>query len=212
VAGAMVHAVYQARWVQADFTLEGSTWSWPIDGLCTRQARASKWQWQERKNVVPPPPNSDRYGRSLYSPSGSLVAVEVDSTSGRVQVVEVQTFLDAGRLIQPELVIGQSEGGVAMGIGYALLEHLPLGEGGAGEGNWNLNRYKVALAGDLPLGRMKLHVLPPLPPPDDHPKGIAEAVLCPIAPAIANAVADATQRRFRSLPITPAKILEALRS
>ena len=99
-----------------------------------------------------------------------------------------------------------------MGIGYALLEQLPMGVGGAGEGSWNLNRYRVALAKDLPLERMKLHVLPPLPPPDDHPKGIAEAVLCPLPPAIANAIADATQRRFRSLPITPAKILESLRS
>lgn len=212
VAGAMVHALYQARWVQADYTLEGSTWTWPIDGLCTRQAGASSWRWHERKNVVAPTAASASYGRSLYSPSGALVAVEIDPTSGRVQVVEVQTFLDAGRLIQPELVSGQSEGAVAMGIGYALLEQLPLGAGGAGEGNWNLDRYRVALAGDLPLGRMKLHVLPPLPPPDDHPKGIAEAVLCPLPPAIANAVADATQRRFRSLPITPAKVLESLRT
>ncbi|WP_158502020.1 xanthine dehydrogenase family protein molybdopterin-binding subunit [Vitiosangium sp. GDMCC 1.1324] len=212
VAGAMVHALYQARWVEADYTLEGSTWTWPIDGLCTRQARAVQWQWHERKNVVAPTTESASYGRSLYSPSGALVAVEINPTSGRVQVVEVQTFLDAGRIIQPELVSGQSEGAVAMGIGYALLEQLPLGEGGAGEGNWNLDRYKVALAGDLPLGRLKLNLLPPLPPPEDHPKGIAEAVLCPIAPAIANAVADATQRRFRSLPITPARILESLRS
>ncbi|QRK07315.1 xanthine dehydrogenase family protein molybdopterin-binding subunit [Archangium violaceum] len=145
-------------------------------------AQATAWRWLESKNVVAPTAASGFYGRSVYSPSGALVAVEVDPTTGRVQVVEAHTFLDAGRLIQPELVIGQSEGGLAMGIGYALLEQLPLGVGGAGEGNWNLNRYRVALAGDLPLGRMKLHVLPPLPPPDDHPKGIAEAVLCPIPP------------------------------
>ena len=213
VGGTMVHALFQGRWVQADFSLGGSTWTWPLDGLCTRPARApSAWQWHERANVVAPTPESAYYGRSLYSPSGALVAVEIEPTTGRVQVVEVHTFLDAGRVIQPELLSGQSEGGVAMGIGYALLEQLPLGVGGAGEGTWNLHRYRVALAGDLPLGRMKLHVLPALPPPDDHPKGIAEAVLCPIPPAIANAVADATQRRFRSLPITPARVLEALRS
>jgi CO/xanthine dehydrogenase Mo-binding subunit len=212
VAGAMVHALYQARWVQADYTVDGSSYTWPIDGLCTRPARATAWRWHERKNVVAPTDASALYGRSLYSPSGALVAVEVNPTTGRVQVVEVQTFLDAGRIIQPELVSGQSEGAVAMGIGYALLEQLPLGAGGAGEGTWNLNRYHVALARDLPLGRMKLHLLPPLPPPEDHPKGIAEAVLCPIPPAIANAVAAATQRRFRSLPITPDTIKKALAS
>ena len=134
VAGAMVHALYQARWVQADYTVDASSFTWPIDGLCTRPARATDWRWHERRNVVAPTAASAQYGRSLYSPSGALVAVEVNPSTGHVQVVEVQTFLDAGRIIQPELVSGQSEGAVAMGIGYALLEQLPLGAGGAGEG------------------------------------------------------------------------------
>jgi CO/xanthine dehydrogenase Mo-binding subunit len=59
----------------------------------------------------------------------------------------------------------------------------------------------------MPLGRIGLDLLPAV---DDTGKGIAEAVLCPIAPAIANAVAHATGQRFRDLPITPEKIRKAL--
>jgi CO/xanthine dehydrogenase Mo-binding subunit len=95
-----------------------------------------------------------------------------------------------------------------MGIGYALLEDLPLVNQGAGNGRWNLDRYQVPLAADLPLQRMGLTVLPTTEP---TAKGIAEAVLCPIAPAIANAIAYATGARFRNLPITAQHILEALK-
>jgi CO/xanthine dehydrogenase Mo-binding subunit len=211
VAGAMVHAYFSGRWVSASYEVGTLREHWPIDGLATRQAGAETYENHLRADVVPPPPRSQYYGRSLYAPSGTLAAVEVDRESGQISVVHVHGYLDAGVVRQPDLLSGQFQGGVAMGVGYALLEELPLGRGGAGEGDWNLDRYHVALAGDLPLGRIELELLPP----HGHNaagKGIAEAVLCPIAPAIANAVADATGHRFRSLPITPAKVREALRN
>jgi CO/xanthine dehydrogenase Mo-binding subunit len=139
------------------------------------------------------------------------VAVEVDQTTGHVDVLALELFLDAGRVIQPDLLSGQFEGGVAMGIGYALLEELPLETGGAGDGTWNLNRYHVALAGDMPLQHLKLNILPATSP-DAKGKGIAETVMCPIAPAIANAITHATGKRFRDLPITPEKIRQSLGS
>ena len=94
-----------------------------------------------------------------------------------------------------------------MGIGYALLEQLPPLAGGAGGGDWNLHRYRVARSADMPLQNLRLHILPPN---DDSSRGIAEAALCPIAPAVANAVAAATGHRFRSLPITAEQIKSAL--
>jgi CO/xanthine dehydrogenase Mo-binding subunit len=210
VAGAMVHAYFSGRWVSASYQVGTIRDQWQIDGLAVRQAGAAAWDNRLRSDTVPPPPRSGYYGRSLYAPSATLAAVEVDRESGQVEVVHVHTYLDAGTVRQPDLLSGQYQGGVAMGVGYALLEDLPLGRGGAGEGDWNLDRYHVALAGDLPLRGVELELLPPLAP-GAAGKGIAEAVLCPIAPAIANAVADATGRRFRSLPITPAKVREALR-
>jgi CO/xanthine dehydrogenase Mo-binding subunit len=206
-AAMMVHAYSQGDWVSADFVLDGITRRCPLDGLSTRRAQSTNWAIHERGNTTPPPPGSANYGRSLYASSGALAAVEIDRRTGRVAVTAMQSSLDAGRIIQQDLVAGQSEGAVAMGIGYALLEDLPLLGDGAGSGRWNLDRYDVARWGDMPLGRIGLDLLPAA---EDTGKGIAEAVLCPIAPAIANAVAHATGRRFRDLPITPAKIRKAL--
>lgn len=235
VVAAMVHAVYQAEWVTAEYQVDNLVARWPIDGLATRLAKEKpvapsrpprrgssplaalappcppgQFRFHPRRNTDPPPKNSENYGRSLYAPSGALVAVEINRRTGEVSVLDVETLLDAGRVVQPQLLSGQSEGAVAMGIGYALLEELPLETGGAGEGTWNLDRYKVPLAGDVPLDHVKLTLLPPVGS-EPTGKGIAEAVLCPIAPAIANAIAAATGQRFRSLPITPEKIRERLR-
>jgi CO/xanthine dehydrogenase Mo-binding subunit len=88
-----------------------------------------------------------------------------------------------------------------MGVGYALLETLPLYEGGPGNGQWNLGRYLVARGSDLPLRDLQIEMLPPLTP-DEAPKGMAEVVLVPVVPAILNAIFDATGRRFQSLPVT----------
>ncbi len=203
----MVHAVFQGRWVQAQFQVDGWQDTLPLDGLATRLAGAAPWRRHYRAHTQPPLPESAHYGRSLYAPSGALVAVRVDSATGAVQVVAVESFLESGRVLQPDLLEGQVQGAVAMGIGYALLEQLPPQAGGAGEGDWNLHRYRVARSADVPLKHLRLHLLST----NEHDgRGIAEAALCPIAPAVANAVADATGHRFRSLPITAEQIKTAL--
>ena len=92
-----------------------------------------------------------------------------------------------------------------MGVGQALLEFLPLYEDGPGNGRWNLGRYVVARASDLPLKDLEIEVLPPLSP-SDPPKGMAEVVMIPIIPAILNAIYEATGHRFQSLPVTSAML------
>lgn len=205
---AMVHGLYEAAWVSATYAVPaGPALSLPIDGLSLRAGGQASWTAVLRQDVVPPKPEAGLYGRSLYAPSGALVAVEIGPQDFEPRVVAVELMVDAGKVLQPDLLLGQAQGGVAMGIGYALLEHLPLEAGGAGDGRWNLDRYHVALSGDVPLGRLNVTTLP-----TDEPtaKGIAEAVLCPIAPAIGNAIAHATGKRFRALPITAAGVREAL--
>jgi CO/xanthine dehydrogenase Mo-binding subunit len=78
-----------------------------------------------------------------------------------------------------------------MGVVYALYEYFPPTVGGPGEGDWNLNRYRVARWADLPLSSVTLKVLPPVSS-DELARGIAEAVLCPVTSALVNAIADAT--------------------
>ncbi|MBV8033926.1 molybdopterin cofactor-binding domain-containing protein [Roseateles sp.] len=207
-SAAMVHGLYEGAWVAGTYAVPaGPPLQLPIDGLSLRAAGQPAWTAVLRQNVIPPNPEAALYGRSLYAPSGVLVAVEIAPRTFEPRVVAVELLLDAGKVLQPDLLLGQAQGGVAMGIGYALLENLPLEAGGAGDGRWNLDRYHVALSADVPLARLNVTTLP-----SDEPtaKGIAEAVLCPIAPAIGNAVAHATGKRLRALPITAADIQKAL--
>ena len=179
---------------------------WPIDALAVR-AGGGEYTRIVRQNVIAPLPQAQFYGRSLYAPSGTLAALEIEKRTGAMRLLDVVTWVDAGRPIQRQLLEGQYEGAVAMGFGYTFLESMPQGVGGPGEGTWNLNRYGLALASDLPpLGRMRLVTVRE----ESHPKGISEAVLCPIPPALANAAAHATGKFFDALPITMEQLREAL--
>ncbi|MEX3980253.1 xanthine dehydrogenase family protein molybdopterin-binding subunit [Paraburkholderia sp. EG287A] len=156
-----------------------------------------------------PPRDTFNFGRTNYAPSAALVAVSVSPESGHVRVEHVVTTLSAGRLICPEIVQGQSQGAVAMAMSNVLSESCPLGNDGPGNGTWNLDRYLITRMTDVP--RQELITLPP--PDGDHhsARGIGEAVMCPIAPALLNALAMATGHRFRETPVTPDKIREALK-
>jgi CO/xanthine dehydrogenase Mo-binding subunit len=151
----------------------------------------------------------ERIGVGYAASSGSIVAIEVDKASGTVTILDGATVLDCGRALVPEQVIGQAEGGFAMGAGYALYEDLPLYEDGPGNGSWNLDRYRVPRASDLPVWKLEIDVLPPLGP-TDVPKGIGELISIPVPPALLNALADAIGHRFDRLPVTAAMIKAAL--
>ncbi|QGZ59064.1 xanthine dehydrogenase family protein molybdopterin-binding subunit [Paraburkholderia acidiphila] len=156
------------------------------------------------------PPNGVGFGRTNYAPSAALVAVSVSPESGRVKVEHVVTTLSAGRLICPEIVQGQSQGAVAMAMSNVLSEACPLGNLGPGNGTWNLDRYLITRMSDVP--RQELITLPPPAGKEHHSaRGIGEAVMCPIAPALLNALAMATGHRFRDTPVTPDTIREALK-
>ena len=207
--GAMIHCSFVGEWITSRFVVNGAVYESEIDALALKQGGAPQWTLLNRANIFPPLAQASNNGRSLYSPSGTLAAVEVDRATGEVRVRALHTILEAGRVVQPDLLKGQYHGGVAMGVGYALYEFLPHTRGGPGDGTWNLNRYRVAKWEDLPLGSITLHLLEPVSP-DEPARGIAESVLCPIAPAVTNAIAAATGKRFRSMPVTPQKIREAL--
>jgi CO/xanthine dehydrogenase Mo-binding subunit len=209
MVAAMVHASYLGQWIQASFLLNNQTWTGLIDALAVRNGGTDSWAVINRSSVIPPPESAWNNGRSLYAPSGTLAAVAVNPRRGSVKVLAVHSYLEAGSVIQPDLLMGQYYGGVAMGVGYAFHEEFPQTYGGPGEGGWNLNRYHVPMWGDLPVDRITLELLEPQSPGEPG-RGIAEAVLCPVPPALSNAVGDATGKRFRSLPITPKKILEAI--
>jgi CO/xanthine dehydrogenase Mo-binding subunit len=220
VVAAMVHGYNRWSWAHAAFDLPDGQYEGAIDALAvkygsgaspTRKALMTTRGYQlfDRVSVTFPPTLYERIEVGYTSASGSVVALEVDKAAGAVVILGAVTVLECGRALVPQQVAGQAEGGFAMGAGYALHEHLPLYENGPGDGTWNLDRYRVPRASDLPIWNLEIDVLPPLGP-TDLPKGIAELVSIPVAPAILNAIADAIGKRFDSLPVTAEKIKAAL--
>ena len=151
---------------------------------------------------------SEKDGQS-FAAAGALVALEVNRRTGEVRPVRGVHLLSPGTMLQPDLVEGQMDGGWTMGVGHTLFEEMPADHTGAANGKWNLNRYHVALASDCAIHNVEKIIIPP-DEEDPSPRGIAEVVMNPLAPAIANAIAHATGKRFRTLPITPDKAREAL--
>jgi CO/xanthine dehydrogenase Mo-binding subunit len=134
--------------------------------------------------------------------------VEVDEETGEIRVLRVIAAHDIGRAINPKGVEGQIEGGVAQGLGFALMETLFADDGHTVLSN--LQDYKVPAALDVP--EVIETVLVELPDPEGPygAKGVAEPAIIPVAAAIVNAIANAVGVRIRDLPATPEKIVEGL--
>ena len=156
-----------------------------------------------------PPTDNNRIGTAFTSMCGTLVRVEIERATGALRIAKAYSVFECGQALVPEVVVGQAQGGFAMGVGYALLETLPPYEGGPGNGQWNLGQYVIARGSDLPLHDLEIEVLPPLSP-KEPPKGMAEVVMIPVVPALLNAIFDATGHRFQSLPVTQAMLKGAL--
>ena len=143
-----------------------------------------------------------------YAFACQVAEVEVDPRTGKVQVLKMTAAHDVGYPINLEQVEGQIEGGVVMGLGYALTEDLRMEEGRVLVDDFA--DYFVRRSQDVP------EINPIIVTTDDAygpfgAKGVGEAVMCPTAAAIANAIYDAVGVRIKELPITPAKVLKALR-
>jgi CO/xanthine dehydrogenase Mo-binding subunit len=207
VTGAVAHGFSRWEWSRARFQLGGAPYSAEIDALAIRRGNGP-YQRLDRQSVKFPPTDNNRIGTSYTSMCGTAVRVEIEKATGMLRIAKAYSVLECGQALVPDLVLGQAQGGFAMGVGYALLETLPPFEGGPGNGQWNLGQYLVARGSDLPLRDLEIEMLPPLP--DEKPKGIAEVVMIPVVPALLNAIHDATGRRFNALPVTQSLLKGAL--
>jgi xanthine dehydrogenase molybdenum-binding subunit len=135
--------------------------------------------------------------------------VEVDLETGKVKVLQIAAAHDVGKVISQQTVKGQIYGAVVMGLGYALSEEYKTDKGK--NMNPNFLDYKIFTAPDVDF---PIHVECVETHDVEGPfgaKGVGEPGLVPTAPAIANAVYDAIGVRITDLPITPEKILAALK-
>jgi xanthine dehydrogenase YagR molybdenum-binding subunit len=138
-----------------------------------------------------------------------FVQVAVDTGTGNIRVERVVAVHDCGRPVNPMAIQSQINGGVIQGISYALYEDRLLDPQRGVMVNPNLEQYKIAGSLDTPMvesilieeywGRSSTDVA-----------GIGEPVTVPTAAAIGNAFFNATGKRIRELPMTPARVLEVL--
>lgn len=138
------------------------------------------------------------------------VRVAVNQITGEVRILQDVHAVDAGTVVNPMQLRGQMEGGVMQGIGWALTEWFQQDAEGAVE-NANLRMYRMPNFADAP--RVEVYFADVDVSGEAGPfgaKGMAESPINPVAPAIANAIADATGVRFRELPFTPPLIYKAL--
>jgi len=140
---------------------------------------------------------------AVYGYGAQIVELQVDPALGTVQLLKITAAHDVGRAINPALVVGQIEGGIAQGIGLALMEeYLP----GRTE---NLHDYLIPTIGDVPeVESLILEV--PDPEGPFGARGLGEHVLIPTAPAILNAIRHATGAEIGRVPALPHRVLEAL--
>ena len=147
------------------------------------------------------------YGAYVFATQ--LAEVEVDTETGKFDVLRIIASHDCGRMINPMFVEGQIEGGVVMGLGYGTMEELVFQDGRVQ--NPDFTNYMIPTALDSPGEIVTSIVEREEASGPFGAKGIGEPSLLPTAPAIVNAIRDAVGVRIHDLPITPEKILLALK-
>jgi CO/xanthine dehydrogenase Mo-binding subunit len=140
---------------------------------------------------------------ATYAFAAQIAVVEVDTELGTVKVLRMVAAHDVGKAINPTLVEGQIEGGIAQGLGLALMEeYLP----GRTE---NLHDYLIPTVGDVPeIECLLIEDREPLGP--SGAKGVGEPGLVPTAPAILGAIHHATGVRINRVPVLPHRLREAI--
>ncbi|KXS41621.1 MAG: xanthine dehydrogenase molybdenum-binding subunit [Candidatus Frackibacter sp. T328-2] len=138
-----------------------------------------------------------------------FVEVEVDVETGKVDVLDFVATHDTGVAIHPPSVEGQIEGAIQQGMGFALTENMQYNDQGHPL-NANFSDYKVLTSVDMP-NMQPIVVEAASETGAFGAKSIGESGLVPTAPAIANAIYDAVGVRIKELPITPEKVLAALK-
>ncbi len=167
-----------------------------------------------------PPPSAGRYrgagvGPSpAYSYSAAVVEVDVDPSTGIYTVPKVWIAHDVGKCINPVLVVGQVEGSVYMGLGEAMMEEMAYRSGVNGNVVHkfpSMLEYKSPTTKEMP-DVFTFLVEDPDPNGPFGAKEVGQGPMLPIPPAVANAIHDAVGVRVDEIPVTPEKVLAALKA
>ena len=157
----------------------------------------------------PPTKPLDENGQGIpyaqFGYAAHLAVVEVDTDLGTVKPIKFVAAHDVGKAINPMLVEGQIHGGIAQGLGMALMEEYIPGR------TENLHDYLIPTIGDIPPIETLIIEEPDLHGPYGA-KGLGEHVLIPTAPSILNAIKNAVGVRITKVPATPARVRAAIKT
>jgi CO/xanthine dehydrogenase Mo-binding subunit len=145
---------------------------------------------------------------NTYVYATQIAEVEVDDETGEVVVKRIVAVHDCGQPINPMLVEGQIQGGISMGVGYALQEEILFDNQGK-QINPNLTNYIMPTSLDMP--ELDVQLVDNYDPTGPHgAKGVGEPTAVPTAAAIMNAIYDAVGVRITTLPATAEKVMAAI--
>ncbi|MBI5247904.1 MAG: xanthine dehydrogenase family protein molybdopterin-binding subunit, partial [Desulfomonile tiedjei] len=151
-------------------------------------------------------PKGDGRGIAQHACFGSYVAqvadISVNKKDGRIKVNRIVAAVDCGPTVNPGPLVEQIEGGIILALSSALKEEVKFANGGVKSGNFD--DYSVLRMSEVP--EIEVHVVQS----KEKLGGIGEPGVPPTAPAVANALFNATGLRIRRLPLTPATVLEAM--
>ncbi len=176
--------------------------------LAAMPASAEGYVLEAEATYDPPTKPLDANGQGVpyaqFGYAAQIATVEVDTALGTTRPVGFVAAHDVGRAINPMLVKGQIEGGIAQGLGMALMEEYVPGR------TENLHDYLIPTIGDMPPVESLIVEVPDAHGPYGA-KGLGEHVLIPTAPAILNAIRHACGARMTRVPVTPSRLAAALR-
>jgi xanthine dehydrogenase YagR molybdenum-binding subunit len=152
-------------------------------------------------------PGEEKSKYSYYSFSVHFIEAHVHELTGVVKIKNAVSVIDCGTVVSPKTARSQSMGGIVGGIGMALMEDVVLDDRTGRTVTASFGDYHVPVNADIPqMDMLFVNEKDPYLNPMGS-KGLGEIVIIGVAPAVANAVFNATGKRVRTLPITPDKLL-----
>jgi CO/xanthine dehydrogenase Mo-binding subunit len=145
----------------------------------------------------------------IFSFSGSIALVEVNILTGKVDLLKAVNLIDGGRVINKIGFESQSEGGVVMGMGYSLMEDVIIKNGEFLTKNFSTYIIPTSMDAPTEIETIPIESYEELGP--YGAKGIGETTMVPIAPAITNAIFDATKARIKQIPANPERVFFKIR-
>jgi isoquinoline 1-oxidoreductase beta subunit len=142
--------------------------------------------------------------RSFGTTIAEVAEVSVDAKSGKIQVHRVDVAVDCGPVVNPDPLEAQIQGAVALGVSTTLFEEVQFADGGVASANFD--DYRILRMSENP--EVNVHIVES----NDDIGGIGEPGIMPLAPAVANAVFNATGGRLRRMPFTPERVLAAIKA